>query len=881
MIPAGVLFGLCSRMYYVNHLSTRWEYRIHHKLPFFFAVAFVLIPQVNAATRNRMRAETVQAHAVARLAGSHSHTCQIKDDGSVRCWGTNNNGQLGDGTTTSRLQPVSVAGLFTGRATAVAAGTFFSCAVVGGSVQCWGINSFGQLGNGTTIDSLTPVFVSNIGNAVSITAGSYHACALLSNGRVLCWGRSEFGRLGNDILNDGMASTPQQVVNLSDAIAITAGSSYTCALRANGAVACWGRNDAGQLGDNTTTDRGFPLLVSGLSNAVVIGAGFNHTCAILANGAARCWGDGASGKLGDGATLRRVTPVPVAGLSDAVAISAGLNHTCAVLANGAGRCWGPNVDGQLGDGTTTRSLTPAVAAVDSAVAIVAGFSYSCASQANGVVRCWGLNNSAQHGNGTLTGSTAPNTVAGGGGGIGATAIATGGGHTCAVRGTGALACWGLNSSGQLGAGSGSAVNSLPAALSISNVISIAAGIQHTCALLVTGAVRCWGRNTFGELGDGTTTQRNVPVSVGTLSNVIGLAAGQNHTCALLANGTVQCWGRNTEGQLGLSGGSQSTPTAVAGISNAAAIAAGAFHTCALVADGSVACWGNNAQGQLGDFTTTSRFSPAPATGVLNAVAIAAGSSHTCASIADGSTRCWGANSFGQTGDGTIGGNRPVSGAVVGLSGGIGIAAGNEHSCAMVGNEARCWGRNNSGQLGNDTQVDATAPVSVIRNFVGSANLPSPLQGILQIDAGGAHTCALLVTGGPMCWGENSSGQLGDGSIADRLRPVAVPSFTLNIVPEAVIDQASKWTTIEILANCEAGRELSVEVELKQGEVTARGMGRGECTGVLSAYPVTVRVDDFSLDIGPAEVAAKAEIRQEGILVETQEWTRRVILVQEP
>jgi alpha-tubulin suppressor-like RCC1 family protein len=244
-------------------------------------------------------------------AGGGQHTCALLSTGAVKCWGSNSYGQLGDGSTTQRTTPVDVSGLSSG-VTAISAGYLHSCALLNtGAVKCWGYNAYGQLGDGSTTRRTTPVDVSGLSSGVTAITTSYH---------------------------------------------------HTCALLNTGAVKCWGYNGSGQLGDGTSgTDRLTPVDVSGLSSGVTaISAGYYSTCALLSTGAVKCWGTNTYGQLGDGTSgTNRLTPVDVSGLSSGVtAISGGYYYTCALLNTGAVKCWGYNGFGQLGDGSTTQSLTP-------------------------------------------------------------------------------------------------------------------------------------------------------------------------------------------------------------------------------------------------------------------------------------------------------------------------------------------------------------------------------------------------------------------------------------------------------------------------------------------------------------------------------------------
>lgn len=292
--------------------------------------------------------------AVAVTAGN-SHGCALRTDGTVACWGSNLNGALGDGTTTDRDMPVAVAGLTD--VVAVSAANH-SCALkADGTVACWGFNSSGQVGIPVTSGNVTaPVTVAGLTGAVAITTGFTHSCALKANGTVDCWGSNMFGQLGT---GGGTSSSPAPVFGLTNAVAVGAGMRHSCALKRDGTVDCWGNNNTyGELGDGSGLNSPFPVSVSGLTNVVAIAVGYSHSCALKADGSVACWGLNDVGQLGDGSTTNRATPVAVSGLANVVAIAAGYLHSCALRTDGSMVCWGYNGDGRVGDGSAVNALVP-------------------------------------------------------------------------------------------------------------------------------------------------------------------------------------------------------------------------------------------------------------------------------------------------------------------------------------------------------------------------------------------------------------------------------------------------------------------------------------------------------------------------------------------
>jgi alpha-tubulin suppressor-like RCC1 family protein len=331
--------------------------------------------------------------SVASLGAALYHTCAVSNAGGVRCWGWNAGGQLGDGTTVSRASPVDVLGLATG-VKSIVGGYAFTCALTtAGGVKCWGSNQDGNLGDGTTTARAVPGDVVGLTTGVvALAAGSGHTCALMSGGGVKCWG-SAF--LGDGTSNN--SSVPVNVVGLSSrAVAITAGAEHACALLETGEVKCWGHNGRGQMGDGTTISRPTPVTVNALANVTSIEAGGHYTCGVTNPGAmtclghvpgsltslpsgvssltaglyfgcfastgggVMCWGENEYGQLGDGTFSSRNTPVPVSGLSGNItSLVAGFYHACALTDVGEVKCWGVNYDGILGQGTRIDHTVPA------------------------------------------------------------------------------------------------------------------------------------------------------------------------------------------------------------------------------------------------------------------------------------------------------------------------------------------------------------------------------------------------------------------------------------------------------------------------------------------------------------------------------------------
>ena len=351
-------------------------------------------------------------------------------------------------------------------------------------------------------------------------------------------------------------------------------------------------------------------------------------------------------------------------------------------------------------------------------------------------------------------------------------------NTCAVTTRGAGFCWGSNLNGMLGAG---AVDSLKQSakpiydtpMPVDGGLSYAVlsgGFEHTCGVTPGGAAYCWGANFNGQLGNGDTTASPTPVAVTGGLPFNAVSAGVYHSCGLATGGAIYCWGNNIAGELGNGAPISyvnSSPVLVSGESSFVAIAAGYQYSCGLTTSGAAYCWGDNVSGELGNGNLTSSGVPVPVAGGLNFVALSAGDSHACGLTRDGAAYCWGSNGSGELGNGTT----QKSTSPVAVSGALtfaAISAGQGATCGVTtGGAAYCWGYNGYGQLGNAATPLTNAPNPTPLLVSGGLTFATVSTGYL-------HTCGVTPQGAAYCWGDNSEGELGDGSTA--IHPTSVPVF---------------------------------------------------------------------------------------------------------
>ena len=563
------------------------------------------------------------------VTATSANTCALHRAGTISCWGDNSYGQLGSGQTGEELE-----------------------------------------------ESAVPVQVADITDAKEIATAQWHSCALRENGTIACWGDNDSGQLGSGHTSEELeeSAVPVQVADITDAIAIATGKRHSCALREDSTIACWGSdNGLGRFGEiksefQETAQPGtfpVPVQVTDITDAVAIATGEDHSCALHQNGKISCWGYNLWGRLGNGQSGAEEsdTPVEVAGISNAkdIAAVAGLDHTCVLLESGSISCWGY----YKRFGIYQRSASIEIVEIDgisNAIDIAAGWFHSCALHETGTISCWGVNS-----NGDLASEYFdPVEVEGI---TDAIAVAAGSGHSCALHENGTISCWGDNSSGQLGNGTGGEIGDesmVPVRVNgISDAVAISAGGIHSCALHENGTISCWGGNSWGQLGNGTGGEIGdgslVPVQVSFINDATAITTGFIHTCAARENGTVACWGSNSHAQLGTARqpDSESLPGVVPGITDAVSITSGFTRSCALREIGTIKCWSTHAYGD-------------PVIDEVKAIAIGGLDDGTdeltyyCAVRQNGKVYCWGNNYYGQLGNEAIWSAAPVK--VVGFGG---------------------------------------------------------------------------------------------------------------------------------------------------------------------------------------------------------------------
>ena len=621
-----------------------------------------------------------------RVAAGKYHAVARKSDGTLWAWGSNLAGQLGNGTTTHRDLPVQVGTDQDWRNQFSTGGDHTLAVKYDGTLWAWGSNEFGQLGDGTTTDSNVPVQVDSDflrRNWDALDAGVFHSVGWSYNARH-AWGSNEFGQLGDGTRTDRLVpewlGDQDSLEHLSELgnwphwLWMSAGVWHTMAVRIypydgeplGATLWAWGRNEVGQLGDGTTTDSDLPVPVGTDQDWAEVSAGKDHTMALKLDGTLWAWGDNNNvgygiGKLGiDPDVDASLVPIQVGTEQDWTQVASGTRHTTALKADGTLWAWGSNREGQLGLGqggqfrvptqVPAQALMYTRSTMNKTTQVAPGGNYTVALMSDGFLQVWGANHYGQLGDETTTGRDAPTRM---GTEQNWAQLAARGGHTVALKSDGTLWAWGSNWAGQLGDGT-TTDRDVPTRIGTEqNWAQVSAGADHAVALKSDGTLWAWGRNSHGQLGHGTTTDRDVPKRIGTEQDWAQVSAGTFTTVALKSDGTLWAWGRNWAGQLGDGTTTdRDVPTRIGTEQNWAQVSAGIHHTTALKSDGTLWAWGSNWDGALGDGTTTDRHEPTRIGTEQDWIQVAASYKFTVALKADGTPWAWGYNASSQLGIGS-------------------------------------------------------------------------------------------------------------------------------------------------------------------------------------------------------------------------------------
>jgi alpha-tubulin suppressor-like RCC1 family protein len=722
-----------------------------------------------------------------------------------------------------------------------------------GSLWAWGRNSYGELGDGTTTDSTTPVQVLNITDVVAIAGGGYHTLALRADGTVWAWGYNGSGQLGDGTTTK--KTTPVQVSTLTDVVAIAGGYYHTLALKADGTLWAWGDNEYGQLGDGTTADRTTPVQVSPLTNLIAIAGGGEHSLVLKDDGTVWAWGYNYYGQLGDGTTENKKTPIQVSTLTKMVAIAAGSSHTLALRADGTLWAWGYNYHGQLGDGTTTQRTTPVPVSGPGGVGFLDLIFLSVvlpqsAIEGDGVLE----------GQGAVTADNAPTSDL-------VLHLVSGDTSQVTVPATVTIPAGDTSASFDVtivddtlldGSQTVSITTSFQDFYAIRNIIQIHDNETATLTVDIPasategdGLLTAQGTVTVSapvdadvavSLTSNDSSEVTVPATVtiptGQTSATFDLLiiddAVIDGSQTVTITASVRAWtsGSDTmdvednestvltvtvpenagehdrvladagmvaipnpfisELVVDLSSDDTSEVTVPTTLTIPAGHASATFDLT-VIDDPDL----DGTQTVTITASAVGWISGSDTIGVFDnddiivvSPSIAGGSIHTIALKDDGTLWAWGYNGMGQLGDGTTtDSTTPVQ--VSTLSNVVAITAGEYHTLAVKADGTLwAWGSNYYGQLGDGTTTRRTSPVQV-----------SNLSNVIAIAGGGDHTLAVKADGTLWAWGNNYYGQLGDGTTTDRATPVQVSTLT-NVVAitageyhtVALKDDGTVWTT---------------------------------------------------------------------------------------
>ncbi|MFD0588393.1 fibronectin type III domain-containing protein [Paenibacillus sp. GCM10027627] len=734
--------------------------------------------------------------SITHIEAGSNHFWASARDGKVYGWGYNSRYQLGNKSTTAQFTPMLykpfeyVTTVYAGHST-----SYFID--VNNQVWALGFNGNFQLGLGDSTDrdkatqvaginiSSTPLMLEIEKQSYSFESNPFSSNTVMwDNGKLHVTGKNSVPKLDPDLTERDLQGM-RYVPHLEEFKQLSISAGHALGLTADGRVKAWGYSSSGQLGlgDGGSDPVTEPTLIPSLQGVQKVFAANGFSMALLQSGKVAVWGTNSLSQLGLNDKTKRTVPVEIPNLQDVRDIQAGSDFMVALLNNGKLKVWGANTYGQLATGDTTSKTTPHdVAGIENVKEIAVGYSYVLALHNDGTIKSWGHNGKGQLGTGNTTDSRLPvslNAL------TKVKKIAAGSNSSYAIDEAGAFFSWGDNATGELGLGDNSN-RTIPTQVNPTDTFSnVWAGENHVVAITKDNTVKVSGYNIYGQLGLGDTTDRNkMTVLYGNTRKVLDVVSNDSNTYVLLEDGTVWTAGNNGS-MMGLGdtapGG---TFTRISDLSGVKKIAVGGDYVLALLTNGTVMSWGTNTYGQLGNGTTSSRNRPAVIAGLNNVKEIFAQINFAFALSNDGTLKAWGFNGGGHLGLGDTA-NRLSPVQIPSLTGVSSLAAANNHVLVLTtGGTVKSWGANEAGQLGLGNTTSRTVPTDI-----------PGLTGVSAVYAKGQSSYALLSNGTVSVWGNNLYGKLGTGDTSTRLSPASISTVSLPPVKSLVIQD---YTVIAIL-----------------------------------------------------------------------------------
>ncbi|MBO9665787.1 MAG: hypothetical protein J7501_03130 [Bdellovibrio sp.] len=702
------------------------------------------------------------------VSNGYETKCLIDSTQSLYCWGANSRGQVGNGTTVNQTTPVLIDSSY--KYLSVSTSLAATCGITTAhQLRCWGMDL--PAGQGTSfINKPNPATVDGTTSYAKVVVGYNGSCGLTTTGELKCWGNVPgSGTYGSPTTMAGFGMTPYRDLDLKTTL---------CVVDANNELRCVGLNSWGQMGVGyTSSNETTPIKVSGTYKTVATQE--TNTCAMDLNDEIYCWGFGQDGGNGIGNYTNTNTPgTKVSGGKTYKKIVSGRNHICAITSTDKLQCWGQaNISSvsagtALGDGTTLKKNVPTdIDASESYLTASGGSGISCGITTNNRLKCWGEVDEGYLGDNTTLKNRLPTSVDPM---ESYSAIAPGKSFNCGITTDGTLKCWGSDSDGLYSVGDGSVLSrTSPIVIdSGKKYIKIYANESNVCGIREDNLAYCWGDATNGRLGDNTSNGKKVlPSKVSGNLSFSTMGMGKTSSCAITLDSKLYCWGEGNLGQLGqVAAFSQiPAPTLVDSPNTYKKVKVGSSHACALRSDDKLLCWGSNANGCVGNGASgVQQNTPIviePVSGIPTTwIDVGAGENISCAISSANDLYCWGYGSVGAIGLGTTSATKPTQ--VDAGTKYAKLSIGPKGGCAQtIGGVLKCWGSYNDGMLGSSsTAIGSPQPVT------------EPLGPYQSFAIGGTAACG-IASGALRCWGNATHSTIGDESVfRSWLTPVDVTNW---------------------------------------------------------------------------------------------------------